>query len=214
MTEVKIAVEGVVIGGVARKLGSVVHLPDAEADALRAAGLVCAPPMVKCLEYNRLISNRVCQPGDVVPATSLQHAMALHETGAAEFLNPDAFGAKLPARKSPFAVPAGHVRVCALQTFGTHANHYQKDTFRVVPLDKARELERDELVRPERKGLRLKILLDNVRAGGKVMRAGDVAIVDEAEARSIVSSGNAAYMPEAAAETQPLAPRKKVEKVT
>jgi hypothetical protein len=211
---VKIAIEGLMIGGVARRLGTIVSVPDEEADRLRATGHVHAPALVKVNEYNRLVGARVCQPGEIVAARSIQHAIDLHASGAADFINAEALGAALPARLSPFAVPAGHMRIRALVSFGQSAEHVPEGAFRVFTRARAEHVISQGMARPEKKGIRLVILLDNARANGKPAKAGDNVAVDEAEADSLVLFGKAAYLPDVPAAASARAPAVKREKIT
>jgi hypothetical protein len=193
MRECKIAVEGAVVGGVARKLGAVMQLPDQEADALLAAGLVCTPPLVRCLEMNRLIGTRVCSPGDIVAAGSVHQAIDHHRNGVAEFLNPQLFNAVLPPVKSAFSVPEGCVRLRAIQPFGNHMYRVEAGEYRVVRFEEAAKLISDGLAREERRGVLVRIRVGNTRVNGTARQEGSLARIGEAEAEALIKAGVAAY---------------------
>ena len=95
LVEAKIKTDGLIVDGVAEKKGRVVRVPSAQRDKWVQQGHVEELPMCEVKEANRLVCNRVCQPGDIVPAASVAHAVKLHENGTAVFVNAKLFGVNL-----------------------------------------------------------------------------------------------------------------------
>ena len=113
LTEVKILTDGLVVDGVARMKGQTALVDEPTRDALLRKGHVAPAPMLRVIGRNRLVGNRVADRGDLVPACSISHAIALHESGMAEFVNAPELGVQLKPREDPTAPPPGHLRLKA-----------------------------------------------------------------------------------------------------
>jgi hypothetical protein len=115
--EIVLGVNGVVIDGLARRIGERVRVTTEERERLLTAGYCRPAPLVRLKVGNRLVGSRVAQAGDTVEAPSLAAARHMHAAGVADFVNAQELGERLPARNSDEAIGPSSRRVRALCDF-------------------------------------------------------------------------------------------------
>ena len=100
LVDVKLATDGVVIDGVAKRAGQVVKVDAAERDLLIARGHVKPMPVLRMLVANRTVGSRVPAVGELVQCLSVEQAREFHSAGLAEWVNADEVGQPLPQRRA------------------------------------------------------------------------------------------------------------------